>query len=258
MADWLGAHVRAVQFLGGVPEVVVPDNLKSGVSRPHRYEPDLNPSYQDWATHYGVAVIPARVAKPRDKAKVEVGVQVVERWLLARLRHRPFFSLAELNQALSEALPALNQRPFRKLPGCRQSLFETLECPLLRPLPAQPYQYAEWKQVRVNIDYHVEVDGHYYSVPYGLVKQRLEARLSAPTVELFHRGQRVASHPRFGPASAAIPPSPSTCRGRTAATPSGPRSGWWAGRLKPGLPPPPWWRPSSPPGPIPNRAFAPV
>ena len=196
LLDWIGSHVRAFAALGGVPEIVVPDNLKAAVTRAHRYEPELNRTYADLAHHYGVAVIPARAAKPRDKAKVEVGVQVVERWIVARLRHHTFFALAEVNAAIGELLPALNARPFKKLPGSRQSLFETLDRPALKPLPGQPYEYAEWKLARVNIDYHVEVEGHYYSVPYALVKQQLEVRVSAQVVELFHKGTRVASHLR--------------------------------------------------------------
>src|SRR5207302_7418425 len=139
---------------------------------------------------------PARAAEPRDTAKVEVGVQVVERWMLARLRHHTFFALAEVNAALAPLLSTLNARPFKKLLGSRQELFDTLDRPALRPLPAQPYEYAEWKLARVNIDYHVEVDGHYYSVPYSLVKQQLDVRLSAQVVEIFHKGTRVASHQR--------------------------------------------------------------
>ena len=196
LSDWIGSHVRCFRFLGGVPEVVVPDNLKSGVSKVCFYEPDLNPTYQEMAAHYGVAVIPARVARPRDKAKVEVGVQVVERWILARLRNRVFFSLGELNQAIRELLDRLNLRPFHKLPGSRQSLFETLDQPALRPLPEDRYEYAEWKKVRPNIDYHVEFEGHYYSVPYQLFKKALELRATAETVECFRKGKRVASHRR--------------------------------------------------------------
>ena len=196
LPDWIGAHVRAFGFLGAVPEVVVPDNLRSAVSRAHRYEPDLNPTYQDLANHYGVTVLPARARHPRDKAKAEVGVQVVERWILAALRHRRFFSLSELNAAIGELLVRLNARAFKKLPGSRRALFEQLDRPALRPLPAEPYQFAEWRKARVHIDYHVEVDGHYYSVPYQLVKKPLEVRLTQRTVECFHQGQRVASHRR--------------------------------------------------------------
>jgi transposase len=196
LPDWIGSHQRTFDFLGGVPEVVVPDNLLSGVSKAHRYEPDINPTYQDLATHYGVAIVPARVRRPKDKAKAEVGVQIVERWILAALRHQMFFSLSELNQAIQSLLVRLNQRPFKKLPGSREQLFKTLDYPALNPLPATPYVYAQWKKVRVHIDYHVEVEGHYYSVPYTLIKHVLDARLTERTIEVFHRGQRVASHLR--------------------------------------------------------------
>lgn len=176
----------------------MPDNLRAGVSKAHRYEPEINPTYAEMAAHYGVVVVPARVRKPRDKAKAEIGVQVVERWILARLRHRSFFSLAELNAAIRALLERLNARPFKKLPGSRQTLFQSLDAPALKPLPASAYTYAEWKQVRVHIDYHVEIDGHYYSVPYQLARQQLDARLTADTVECDcdHKGQRVASHVR--------------------------------------------------------------
>ena len=196
LPDWIGSHVRTFQFFGGVPELAVPDNLRSGVTKAHRYEPDLNPTYMDLASHYGVAVLPARVRKPRDKAKAEAGVLLVERWILAALRNRTFFSLQEVNREIARLLERLNARPFKKLPGSRQELFEQLDRPALRPLPEQPYELAEWKKVRVNIDYHVEVDGHYYSVPYQLVRKSLEARYSERTVECFHKGQRVASHVR--------------------------------------------------------------
>ena len=196
LSDWIGSHVRAFAFFGGVPEIVVPDNLRSGVSKVCLYEPDVNPTYQEMAAHYGTAVIPARVAKPRDKAKAEVGVQVVERWILARLRNRVFFSLVEANQAIRELLEQLNERPFKRLPGSRKSLFESLEKPALQPLPESRYEYAEWKKVRVNIDYHVESEGHYYSVPHRLVKKQLEMRVTAETVECLLKGKRVASHRR--------------------------------------------------------------
>ena len=196
LEDWIGAHVRCFTYFGGVPEVVVPDNLRAGVSKAHRYEPDINPTYQDLATHYGVAIIPARVRRPRDKAKAEVGVQVVERWILAALRHRQCFSLAELNRAVRALLETLNNRPFKKLPGTRRALFEQLDKPALRPLPVEAYEYAEWKQARVHIDYHVEVHGHYYSVPHALIKKQVDVRITANTIECFHRGQRIASHRR--------------------------------------------------------------
>ena len=173
-----------------------PDNHRPAVSRVHRYEPDINPTYHDLACHYGVAVLPARVKKPRDKAKAEVAVQVVERWVLAALRHCTFFSLAELNAAIAKLLERLNHRPFRKLPGSRRELFEQLDRPALRPLPAERYVFAQWKKARVHIDYHVEVDRHYYSVPHALVGRQLDVRLTATTVECLYRGQRVASHVR--------------------------------------------------------------
>ena len=196
LPDWSGSHVRTCAALGGGPQVVVPDNLKAAVSRPHRYEPARTRTDAELAQHDDVAIVPARAARPRDKAKVEVGVQVVERWILARLRHHPCFSLQELHTAIADLRVILHRRPFKKLPGSRQSVFDSLDRPALRPLPAQPSEYAEWKLVRVHIDSHVEVDGHYYAVPYALVKQQLEARLSAQGVELFPKGKRVASHQR--------------------------------------------------------------
>ena len=196
LPDWIGSHVRAFNYLGSLPAIVVPDNLKSGVHLAHRYEPELNRTYEEMGQHYGVAIIPTRSAKPRDKAKVESGVLVVERWILARLRNRQFFSLVELNMAIAELLEVLNNRPFKKLPGTRKSLYDSLDRPAMQPLPANAYEYAEWKKVRVNIDYHVAIDKHYYSVPYQLVKQQLEARITTNTVELLHKGKRVASHRR--------------------------------------------------------------
>jgi len=196
LPDWIGSHRRAFSFLGGVPELVVPDNLRAGVSKAHRYEPDTNPTYQDMAAHYGVAVLPTRVRRPRDKAKVEAGVLVVERWILAALRRRTFFSLTELNAAIGGLLEKLNARPFKKLPGCRRAHFEALDKPALKPLPAGPYVYAEWKKARVHIDYHVAVEGHYYSVPHALIKKQLDVRITQNTLECFYRGNRVASHRR--------------------------------------------------------------
>jgi transposase len=196
LSDWLGSHRRCFEFLGGIPQIVVPDNLRSGVSKACRYEPDLNPSYQELAEHYGTAIIPARVRKPQDKAKAEVAVQIVERWILARLRNRTFFSLTEANTAISELLVDLNTRRFKKLPGSRRGAFETLDRPALQQLPATAYQFAQWKKVRVNIDYHVEIDGHYYSVPYKLHGKQLDARFTSGCVECYHQNQRVASHAR--------------------------------------------------------------
>lgn len=196
LPSWIMSHVRALEYLGGVPAALIPDNHKGAVLHPDRYEPDLHPTYLDLATHYGTVILPARVRRPRDKAKVETGVLVVERWICAALRNRTFFTLAELNAAIWELLARLNARRFRKLPTSRRALFETLDRPALRPLPATRYVFAEWKRAGVNIDYHVAVAGHYYSVPYQLVQQEVEVRLSATMVELLYKGQRVASHVR--------------------------------------------------------------
>jgi transposase len=197
LSCWIGSHIRALEFMGGVPEAVIPDNVKTGVKQACRYEPDLNPTYREMAEHYGLAVLPARPYKPRDKAKVEAGVQIAQRWIVAALRHTRFFALADLNEAIGPLLDRLNRRPFRKRrDSCRTSLFEQLDRPALQPLPGERYVLAEWKKVRPNIDYHVEIDRHYYSVPYQLVGQELEARYTAATVEIFYHGVRVASHHR--------------------------------------------------------------
>lgn len=196
LRSWIEAHQKAFRYLGGVSELLVPDNLKAGVTEAHRYEPEINPTYADMAEHYGTAVLPARAGKPRDKAIVEVTVQIVERWILAPLRNQTFFSIAELNDAIGPLLKELNERPFQKLPGTRRSMFEELERPVLRALPSLPYSFATWMKRRSGIDYHVEVDGHYYSVPYQLAKKVFDLRLTATTVECFLRGRRVASHLR--------------------------------------------------------------
>jgi transposase len=196
MASWIGAHVRCLEFLGGCPELMVPDNTRTGVSKASRYEPDLNPTYQEMALHYGVGVLPTRPRKPRDKAKVEVGVQIVERWILAALRHRRFFSLPDLNRAIRELLDQLNRRPFKKREGSRHSLFLELDRPALHPLPAARFDLAEWSQATVNIDYHIQFDKGFYSVPYQLVRQTVEVRSTPSTVEIFHQGKRIASHLR--------------------------------------------------------------
>src|SRR4030095_1035134 len=196
LASWIGSHIRALEFFQGVPAVIVPDNWKTGIKDPCYYEPDLNPTYRDFAEHYGTVIIPARVRKPRDKAKVEVGVLVVERWVLAALRKHTFHSLAELNLAIRELLIKLNHRTFRKLDTTRTKLFEELERPALKPLPPESFTFAQWKKARVNIDYHVEIERHYYSVPYQLVHQVVEARISASTVEIFLKGRRIATHTR--------------------------------------------------------------
>jgi transposase len=196
LPNWIGGHVRALAYFGGAPQIVVPDNLKQGVKHACWYDPDLNQTYLELAQHYGVAVLPTRVRKPRDKAKVEVGVQVVERWILARLRNRTFFSLAELNQAIRELLHELNRREMKHLGQSRLELFEELDQPLLAPLPLQPYEFAIWKKVRVHIDYHVAFEKHQYSVPYTLSGKEVDIRATEKTVEIFHQRKRVASHPR--------------------------------------------------------------
>jgi transposase len=194
LPSWIQSHVHAFEFFGGVPEILVPDNIKAGVTKPSRYEPDINPTYQDLAEHYGTAVIPTRPGRPRDKAKVESAVLVAERWILAALRNHTFFSLAELNQAIAKELAKLNNRPFQKIDTTRKALFESLDKPALKPLPSRPYEYAEWKKARVNIDYHIEIDRRYYSVPYQLARQQVDVRLTATTVEVLFKNKRVASH----------------------------------------------------------------
>jgi len=196
LPNWIGAHVRTLKFLGGSPEVLVPDNLKAGVKSPHLYEPDINPTYQEFARHYGIAVVPTRSRKPKDKAKVEVGVQVVERWILARLRDRTFFSIGELNQAIAALLSELNDRTMKHLEQSRRELFVELDQPVLRPLPQQPYEYAHWKKARVHPDYHVQYDKHYYSVPHTLIGKEVEVRATEKAIEIYHRHQRQASHVR--------------------------------------------------------------
>ncbi|WP_419660979.1 IS21 family transposase [Desulfosarcina variabilis] len=194
LPDWIKSHIRALEFFGGVPQILVPDNLKSGVTHPCRYEPDVNPTYTDLANHYGTTVIPTRPGKPKDKAKVESSVLIVERWILAALRNHRFFSLAELNKAIYEKLMIFNQRPLQKMKASRQHLFETIDKPALAPLPAHRYEFAQWKKATVNIDYHVEVDHHYYSVPYQLRGKKLDVSSTATTVTVFHKNRRVASH----------------------------------------------------------------
>jgi transposase len=196
LTDWIGSHTRALQFFQGATKLVVPAQWRAGVSRPCYWEPELNRTYQDWATHYGVAIIPARPRHARDKAKVEQGVLLTQRWVVAVLRKRQFFGLGQLNEAIRELIDKLNRRPFRKLPGTRAELYEKLDRPALASLPTHPYVFAQWKKIRVGLDYHVEVEGHHYSTPYQLVGQQIEARYTASVVELLYRGKRVASHPR--------------------------------------------------------------
>jgi transposase len=196
MHDFVASHTRALAFFGGVPELVVPDQLKSGVTRACRYEPGVQRSYDEWSQHYGTTILPARPRKPRDKAKVEVAVQVVERWILARLRNEVFFSLALLNERIRALLADLNARPMRVYSQSRRERFEQIDQPALRPLPVEPFDLAEWKHAKVNLDYHVELDRHFYSVPHPLVHERVELRFSATSVEVLHKGQRVAAHRR--------------------------------------------------------------
>lgn len=196
LPTWVELHVQALEFLGGVPEMIVPDNTRCAVLHPDRYEPELNPSFAEMAAHYGTVIIPARVRRPRDKAKVEAAVLLAERWILAALRHRTFFSLAEVNEAIAPLLERLNTRSFQRIPASRRDLFERLDKPALKPLPAQPHTYHEWKSAKVGIDYHVLVDGHFYSVPYQLTGQQVDIALAAGTVEVFFHHRRVASHIR--------------------------------------------------------------
>jgi transposase len=196
MEAWLGAHIHAFDYWGGVPTLAVPDNTKTGVSKAHRYDPDLNPTYHNFAVHYGFGVVPARPYKPRDKAVVENAVQVTQRWIIAALRNHKFFSLEEANQAIGELLHRLNHRPFRKREGSRASVFESLDKPALKPLPSDGFDMSEWSRARVNIDYHVAFDHNFYSVPYNLVQEAVEIRSTPTTVEILHKGTRVVSHLR--------------------------------------------------------------
>jgi transposase len=196
LPDWLGAHVRMFRFLGGVPRLLVPDNLKSGVNKASFYDPEINRSYGKMAAHYEVGVLPARPRKPRDKAKVEAGVRFAQSYILGRLRHLTFFSLAECNAAIKEVLDRMNGRPMRRLGVSRRELFETIERPALRPLPETDWEYAEWRLARVGLDYHIEIEGFYYSVPHSLLRVQVDVRITARIIEIFHRGRRVAAHQR--------------------------------------------------------------
>jgi len=196
LCHWISGHVRAFEFFGGLPKILRPDNPKTGVKSPNYYEPDLNPTYQEMAEYYQVAVLPARVRKPRDKGNVENGVQNVERWVLAPLRHQTFFSETEVNRAIKPLVDGLNNRPMTHLNKSRRQLFEELDQPELRPLPEKPYEFATWKTAKVNIDYHVAFEKHFYSVPHTLIHQQVEIRASERMVEIFHKGQQVAIHPR--------------------------------------------------------------
>jgi transposase len=196
LPDWIASHVRLLEYFGGVPALIIPDNLRSGVTYASYYEPEINATYAECAAHYGTAILPTCVLHPRDKAKVETAVQIVEREILAPMRHQRFTSLAELNEAIRERLEQLNTRPFQKLPGTRRTLFEQTDRPALRPLAAERYEYAEWRRAKVNIDYHIAVDKHFYSVPHALVRETVTVRLTTTMLEVLHRSKRVAAHPR--------------------------------------------------------------
>ena len=196
LPDWLGSHVRALEFIGGVPEIIVPDNLKSGVTRACRYDPDLNLAYQQLGAHYETAIIPARPRKPKDKAKAEVGVQIIERWILARLRHHTFFSLAELNQCIAALLEEVNNKPFKQLKGSRREWFESLDKPALKPLPRHAYEYTDIKTAKVNVDYHIQYDNHLYSVPHHLVGEKIELHAKQQLITIYFHNKSVASHVR--------------------------------------------------------------
>jgi transposase len=196
LSDWIGAHTRAFAFVGGVSAMVVSDNLRSGITKACFYEPQVNRTYAEMAAHYGTAIIPARPYRARDKAKVEVAVQIATRFIIAKLRNRQFFALSALNGAVAELVEQINTRVSRHLGASRRALFEELERSALKPLPAEPYVFAEWKQCRVGLDYHVEIDKHYYSVPHQLLREKVWARITARTIEVFHRGKRVAAHVR--------------------------------------------------------------
>ena len=197
LPDWIDAHVRAFEAIGGVPELVVPDNVKTAIVKASFYDPQVNRTYADMAAHYGTAILPARPRKPRDKAKVEQAVLIVERWLLGRLRRRTFTSLADVDAALGELMAQLNDKQsLRRLGVTRRQLLEEIDRPALNALPDEPYEYSEWRVRRVGVDYHVDIDAHYYSVPYRFARAEVEARLTARGVEIFHKGERIAVHLR--------------------------------------------------------------
>lgn len=196
LSDWIGSHTRALSFIGGVTAAVTCDNLRSGITKACIYEPAVNRSYSEWAAFFNTTILPARPYRPRDKAKVEVGVQVATRFIIAKLRNQQFFTLTALNEAVAELVTQINDRMSRHLGASRRALFEQLERPALRPLPVDPYVFAQWKECKVALDYHVEIEKHYYSVPHQLLREAVWARVTERTIEVFHRGQRVAAHMR--------------------------------------------------------------
>lgn len=193
---WVDAHIRALEFFGGSPKCIVPDNLKSAVTKPRLYDSDTNRGYQEMANHYETAIIPARVRAPKDKAKVEVGVQGIQRWILAPLRDCTFFSIEDINQAIAPLLKAYNHKPFQKLEGCRNSQYVALDKPALKTLPAKRYEFATWKKAKAGIDYHISVDKHHYSVPYRYAGKQVDVRITNHTIECFLKGKRIAVHQR--------------------------------------------------------------
>lgn len=196
LQDWIMAHVRAIDFLGGSPQLLIPDNTLTAVKRPCYYHPTIHLTYADMARQYGMAILPARVRHPKDKAAVEAGILHAQRRILGSLRNRQFFSLAELNEAIAEEVDAINEAPFQKLEGSRRSQFEEIDRPALMPLPQVRYEYAEWLSPRAGVNYHIEVEKHFYSVPHRLMRLKLDVRLTASVVEVFYRNERVASHRR--------------------------------------------------------------
>ena len=255
LRSWVGAHVGMLAYFQGSPAIWVPDNLKSGVTTANRYEPEINRTYAELARHYDAVVIPARVARPKDKPHVEVSVQIAQRWVLAALRHRTFFTLADLNAAIRDRVDAINDRPMKQTGVSRRALFTQIDRPALKPLPPTRYELAEWKPCRVNIDYHVEVDHNFYSVPYQLVHTRIEARFTQTTVELFAKGRRVASHVRItgrGRFSTQL----DHMRGPIGRTRNGPRPGSSRGLNRAARPPGGWSRASSRTGRTPSKGTA--
>lgn len=197
LESWIIAHVNMFNYFQGVTKIIVPDNLKTGVKKPCFYEPEIHPTYLEMANHYGAAIIPARVRKPKDKPLAENGVLIAERWIIAKFRNQTFFSIFELNKTMKEAINDINDRPFQKMEGSRRSLYESIDKPALMPLPSKPYEFAIWKHARVNIDYHIEFEGKLYSVPYQLIGQEVDLRITEKGIEIIHKGKRVAVHSRL-------------------------------------------------------------
>jgi transposase len=195
-SNWIDAHVRAYEYFGGVPKVTIPDNTKTAVINADRVDPVLNKSYSEMAKHYRTTLIPARAGRPKDKAADENMVGNVSRRIIAALRNRQFFSLYEINQAISEELMKLINRPFQKLEGNRLSAFEKIDKPFLQPLPTTKYEYSEWKETKVQFNYHVDFDGFFYSVHYSHINSKCSVRATSKTIEIYIGSQRIAAYPR--------------------------------------------------------------